>query len=206
MLRCLTIDSVVARPGVDGPHPVQFRPLCSFCSAAGTRQGFTAPFQSISFIDWDILTVGRKSASVSHILNTPSWRTDICAPGLIRLIGRNPFQKIGIDLMVGIREAGAGLRINRLQPHQPHQMADPLRIDRISPRPQPRRHLRHPVKRRFRKLLIDPVHKHQVVGVIPLRFVIHRRAGEPQEFTLPEDRNHRIGQFHKRLLCLYWSN
>ena len=144
-----------------------------------------------------------------HEVDEPMSQTDVGdvgGPGLIRMIDRNPFQKIGIDLMVGTREAGAGLRINRLQPHQPHQTADPLRIDRISPRPQPRRHLRHPVKRRFRKLLIDPVHQHQIVGVIPLRFVIHRRAGEPQEFTLPEDRNHRIGQFHKRLLCLYWSN
>ena len=206
MLRCLTIDSVVARPGVDGPHPVQFRPLCSFCSAAGTRQGFTAPFQSISFIDWDILNVGRKSAGVSFILNTPSWRTDVAGPGLIRMIDRNPFQKIGIDLMVEARETGPRLRINRLQPHSPHQTANPLRIDRISPCPQPRRHLRHPVKRRLRKLFIDPVHQHQVVGIIPLRLVIHRRTGEAQEFTLPRDRNHRIGQFHKRLLFRYWSN
>ena len=28
MLRCLAIDSAVARPVVNGPRPVQFRPLC----------------------------------------------------------------------------------------------------------------------------------------------------------------------------------
>jgi len=123
-----------------------------------------------------------------HEIDEPMSQTDVGdvgGPGLIRMIDRNPFQKIGIDLMVGAREAGTRLRINRLQAHLPHQTADPLRIDRISPRPQPRRHLRHPVKRRFRKLLVDPVHQHQVVGVIPPRFVIQRRAGEPQEFTLP---------------------
>ena len=100
MLRCLTIDSVVARPGVDGPRPVQFRPLCSFCSAAGTRQGFTAPFQSISFIDWDILNVGRKSASVSYILNTPSWRTDVGAPDLIGPFDHHAVQKVRIPLVL----------------------------------------------------------------------------------------------------------
>jgi len=92
MLRCLAIDFVVARPAVDGPHPVQFRPFCSFCLAAGTRPGFTAPFQSTSFIDWDILNVGRRSAGVSYILNTPSWRTYIGRPHLIRMIDLNVFQ------------------------------------------------------------------------------------------------------------------
>jgi len=28
-LRCLVIDTAVARPAVNGPHPVQFRPICS---------------------------------------------------------------------------------------------------------------------------------------------------------------------------------
>ena len=44
MIRCLTIDSLVARPMKDGPRPVQFRPLCSFHPAVGTRSGFAAPF------------------------------------------------------------------------------------------------------------------------------------------------------------------
>jgi len=28
-LRYLVIDTSVARPAVNGPHPVQFRPICS---------------------------------------------------------------------------------------------------------------------------------------------------------------------------------
>jgi len=28
MLRCLTLDAAVARPAVNGSHPVQFGPLC----------------------------------------------------------------------------------------------------------------------------------------------------------------------------------
>lgn len=28
-LRRLVIDTLVARPAVNGPHPVQFRPICS---------------------------------------------------------------------------------------------------------------------------------------------------------------------------------
>jgi hypothetical protein len=44
MIRYLTIDSLVARPVEDGPRPVQFRPLCSFYLAVGTRSGCAAPF------------------------------------------------------------------------------------------------------------------------------------------------------------------
>jgi hypothetical protein len=49
VLRCLTIDPAVARPTVDGPCPVQFRSLCSFNPAVGTRQSFTTPFRLDSF-------------------------------------------------------------------------------------------------------------------------------------------------------------
>ena len=43
-LRCLTMDPAVARPAVDDPHPVQFRPLCLFHLVGGTRPGFAVPF------------------------------------------------------------------------------------------------------------------------------------------------------------------
>jgi hypothetical protein len=47
MLRCLTIDPMVAQPAVGGPHPVHLRLLCLFNPVVGTRQSFAAPFQSI---------------------------------------------------------------------------------------------------------------------------------------------------------------
>ena len=40
------MDPAVARPAVDDPHPLQFRPLCSFHPAGGTRPGFAVPFHT----------------------------------------------------------------------------------------------------------------------------------------------------------------
>lgn len=176
MLRCLTIDSVVARPRVDGPHPVQFRPLCSFCSAAGTRQGFTAPFQSISFIDWDILNVGRKSASVSYILNTPSWRTDIGTPRLIWSANRNSFKKIGIDFMVRPGHRQPRLRINSHQPHQTHQATDSFPIHRVAVALKPGGHPAHPIERYLGKLFVDQTHQLERIVVLSQGRVVERRT------------------------------
>ena len=44
MLRCLTIDPMVARPSEGGPSPVQLKPLCLFNLDVGTHPGFAAPF------------------------------------------------------------------------------------------------------------------------------------------------------------------
>lgn len=198
MLRCLTIESVVARPGVDGPHPVQFRPLCSFCSAAGTRQGFTAPFQFISFIDWDILNVGRKSASVSYILNTPSWRTDIGGPGMIRLANVHPLKKIGIDLVIRPVGRQPRLRIDGRNPHQTHQTTDSFPVHRKAMSPKPGRHPPRPVKRMFRVLFVDQPHQPQVLFVFPIRLVVKGRLGQGEKLALPRNgdlRVHRLNLF-----------
>jgi hypothetical protein len=196
MLRCLAIDSVVARPVVDGPQPVQFRPLCLFRPTAGTRLGFTAPFQSISFIDWDILNVGRKSASVSYIHKTPSWRTDIGGPRKIRAIDRNVFQKIGIDLVIRPVGRESRPRINRLQPHHPHQPPHPFGIDRMALPSQAGRQPRHAVKRALGEQFVDQPHDGQVIDIYARGQIIKRRARELQKPALPDDRHCHNHFFH----------
>ena len=43
-LRYLAIDTAVARPEDDGPHPVQLRPICLCHPTGDTRSSFSAPF------------------------------------------------------------------------------------------------------------------------------------------------------------------
>jgi hypothetical protein len=43
-LRYLAIDTAVARPGDDGLHPVQLRPICLCHPTGDTRSSFSAPF------------------------------------------------------------------------------------------------------------------------------------------------------------------
>jgi len=44
-LRCLTMDTSVARPAIDGSHPVQFRPICLCHPIGDARSSFSAPFR-----------------------------------------------------------------------------------------------------------------------------------------------------------------
>jgi Integrase core domain len=38
------MDTPVARPAIDGSHPVQFRPICLCCPIGDARSSFSAPF------------------------------------------------------------------------------------------------------------------------------------------------------------------
>ena len=70
MFRCLALDPVVARPAVDGPHPVQLRPLCLFNPAVVTRPGFAAPFRPVSFTGrGNVAIAGRKPAGLAGVLS-----------------------------------------------------------------------------------------------------------------------------------------
>jgi len=60
-LRCLAIGTAVARPAVDGPHPVQLRPIC-LCNPTGdARPSFLAPFDPL--LPW----IGRHCSRRSKI-------------------------------------------------------------------------------------------------------------------------------------------
>jgi hypothetical protein len=48
-LRCLAIDTAVARPAVDGPHPAQLRPICLCHPIGDARSSFSAPFRPSLF-------------------------------------------------------------------------------------------------------------------------------------------------------------
>jgi hypothetical protein len=42
--RLPALGAVAARHAVDGPHPVQFRPICLWHPTGDARSGFSAPF------------------------------------------------------------------------------------------------------------------------------------------------------------------
>ena len=44
-LRCLAIGTAVARRAVNGPHPIQLRPICLCRSTGDARSRFSAPFR-----------------------------------------------------------------------------------------------------------------------------------------------------------------
>jgi len=84
---------------------------------------------------------------------------DIRTPNLIRPIDNQVSEQIRVLSMLHPVLTQARPRVNRFQPHPPHQSPDPLRIDLMPLTPQPRRHPIHPIEGRPGKLLIDQVHQ-----------------------------------------------
>ena len=91
MLRCLTLDPVVAQPAVDGRPPVQLRSLCLFNPAVGTRQRFTIPFHCDPSSREVALQPPVKSQPASPRAML-SWRTEIPGPYRVAMcrLGRQP--------------------------------------------------------------------------------------------------------------------
>ena len=91
MLRCLTLDPVVAQPTVDRRPPVQLRSLCLFNPAVGTRQRFTIPFHGDPPLREVALQPPGKSQQAPPMAML-SWRTKIPAPYRVamRRLGRQP--------------------------------------------------------------------------------------------------------------------
>ena len=82
MLRCLTLDPVVAQPAVDGRPPVQLRSLCLFNPAVGTRQRFTIPFHCDPSSREVALQPPVKSQQAPPLAML-SWRTEVPRPHMI---------------------------------------------------------------------------------------------------------------------------
>ena len=97
-------------------------------------------------------------------------------------------QKIRINLMLRMRLAQAGPRINRFQTHLPHQPLNPLPVHRVTLSSQKGRHLPRTIKRRPGILLVNPLHQKEIIG-IDHRLIINTRSGDPQELGLVAKRN-----------------
>ena len=75
-LRYLTINTAVVRPAVDGPHPIQLRPICLWHPTGSTRSSFSAPFHPpLSRQGGGIAAAGQRSASLEvadDVIATPA--------------------------------------------------------------------------------------------------------------------------------------
>ena len=101
---------------------------------------------------------------------------DVADPGLIRTVHRNPFQKIGIDLVIRPAGARARLGIDGLKPHPPHQALDALAIDREARFPQTEGQLPGAKERMLRVLLVQPAHQLLVQPLVGCGKIIEGRT------------------------------
>ena len=68
--------------------------------------------------------------------------------------------------------AGPGRLIDRLQPHQVHQTANPVTADANAFAPQMADYLAAAVERKFEKDFINPPHQRKVLRALALRSVV----------------------------------
>jgi hypothetical protein len=89
MLRYLTIDPMVAKPAVGGPHLVHLRLLCLFNPVVGTRPSFTVPFQSI-LPSIEMASRPSVESQPAPLFLTPSRRTEVIGPHVVLVGGPEP--------------------------------------------------------------------------------------------------------------------
>jgi hypothetical protein len=97
-------------------------------------------------------------------------------------------QKIRINLMLRMRLAQAGPRINGFQPHLLHQPLNPLPVHPMTTPSQKSGHLPGTIKRSPGILLINQLRQQQSIGG-NYGLIINTRSGDPQELRLVAKRN-----------------
>ncbi len=109
---------------------------------------------------------------------------DICCPNLIGAVDFQPFEQVRINLMPVTRNAGSGTRIHRLNAHSAHQALNPLAVYPMALAFQVDAHLARAIVRRFQVLLVNQVHKIQILLTLFTRDVVHRRAAQFEQLAL----------------------
>ena len=107
-------------------------------------------------------------------------------------IDRHIPRKIGINPMLGMRRAGPGRLMDRLQAHQPHQPPHPVPADRMAFPAELAGHLTRAVKRVLQIELVDPAHQRQALRALALGPVIQRGTADRQDRALPAQTQRRI--------------
>ncbi len=90
---------------------------------------------------------------------------NVGTPHVIRAGHRHAAQQVRVDPVIGVGMRQHRFRVDRRQPHLPHQAHHALAIHRMA---RPAQHRRHPpaaVERMGRVLLVQPAHQRQVQGV-----------------------------------------
>ena len=112
---------------------------------------------------------------------------DVGAPDLVRAVYRQLSKQIRIDAVTRLRGARTRLAVERFQPHQTHQPADPAPSHQRALAPQVARHLPAAVERVLQRQFVHPAHQGQVRRALFPRRVVHRRAVDAQQRALAPD-------------------
>ena len=87
--------------------------------------------------------------------------------------------------MVRVRDAGARLAVDRLQPQQPHQPPYPVPTYPLSLACQMTHHLPAAVERILQVQPVDALHQRQRLRALAHRSVVPRRPAQPDQLALP---------------------
>ena len=94
--------------------------------------------------------------------------------------------------MLGMRRAGPGRPMDRLQAHRPHRPPHPVPADRMAFPAELAGHLTRAVKRVLQIGLVDPAHQRQALRALALGPVIQRGTADRQDRALPAQTQRRI--------------
>ena len=108
-------------------------------------------------------------------------------PHLIRTIDSQPPQSVWMDPMSGRRRRQRRFRIDRFQSHLPHQLPNPLRIDRPTLFLQPVGQSPDTIERCPRILLVQQTRHIDVTGALAHRSVVESRPGHSRQPALLDD-------------------
>jgi len=124
-----------------------------------------------------------------HQVHEASGERDIGyvgGPHLILPVNGNVPEQIRINLVPWMRIAQAGLLIDGLQTHFPHQTLDMLSVDPVLVPPELLGHFPRTVKRRQGVLLVNQTFQQKVI-FINHRLIVNAGSGYPQKLRLMTD-------------------
>jgi len=115
---------------------------------------------------------------------------DISAPYLVGPGDDDTAQQVGIDLVFGVRLAGARPRRHAGQPQHPHQPLDPLAVDRMALLMQMAHHASTAVERVTGILRVDQSQDRQALRVqwLARRGTVDPRTCDARQLALPTHR------------------
>ncbi len=139
--------------------------------------------------------VARRPVHHRHQVEKPPGHRhigDVRAPHLIRPRDLDAPQQIRKHPVLRVRDARLGTPVDRLDPHLPHQPADPVSADRRPLAPKVARHLPIRVKQVVHVELIHATHESEAVLALAFRLVVRRRPAHALQGALLRQRQRAV--------------
>ncbi len=114
---------------------------------------------------------------------------DVRSPNLVRGNDLQVPQKVRVNTGLFLGFAQPGLRIDRFQPHEPHEPPDSFLVHRKTGAGNQESQPSSAKERPGRVQFVNFVHQVKVLGTFSSRLVIVRGSWKPQKFALPDNRD-----------------